>query len=62
MSVHCINHRFALAAAHAADNIPYLKRFKETVQLLFLFYHNSAVRMAGLHAIQEILNDPIIKL
>eukprot|EP00731_Ephydatia_muelleri_P030129 Em0021g652a len=62
VSVHCINHRLALAAAHAADNIPYLKRFKETVQSLFLFYHNSAVRMAGLHAIQEILNDPIIKL
>ena len=50
VSVHCINHRLALAAAHAADNIPYLKRFKETVQSLFLFYHNSAVRMAGLHA------------
>ena len=39
VSVHCINHRCALAAAHAADNIPYLKRFKETVQSLFLFYH-----------------------
>ena len=62
VSVHCINHRRALTAAHAADNISYLKRFKETVQSLFLFYHNSAVRMAGLHAIQEILNDPIIKL
>ena len=58
VSVHCINYRLALASAHAADNIPYLKRFKETVQSLFLFYHNSAVRMAGPHAIQEILNDP----
>ena len=27
--LHCINHRLALATAHAADNIPYLKRFKE---------------------------------
>ena len=41
VSVHCINHRLALAAAHAADNISYLKRFKETVQSLFLFYHNN---------------------
>ena len=32
------------------------------VQSLFLFSDSSAVRMAGLHAIQEILNDPIIKL
>ena len=41
VSVHCINHRLALAA----DNIPYMyfKRFKETVQSLFLFYHNSTV-------------------
>ena len=62
VSVHCINHRLALAAAHAADNIPYFKRFKESVQSLFLFYHNSAVRMAGFHAIQEIPNNPIIKL
>ena len=45
MSINCINHRLALAAAHAADNIPYLKRFKETVQSLFLFYHNSAVNV-----------------
>ena len=27
VSVHCINHRLALAVAHAADNMPYLKRF-----------------------------------
>ena len=28
ISIHCVNHRLALAAAHAADNIPYLQRFK----------------------------------
>lgn len=57
-----INHRLALAAAHAADDIPCLVKFKATVQTLFLFYLNSAVRMAGLHAIQAVLDDPIIKL
>ncbi len=62
ISIHCANHRVALAAAHAADNIPYLKKFKETLRSLFQFYQNSPVRMGGLHAIQEILNDPIIKL
>ena len=49
LSIHCINHRLALAAAHAADDIPYLQKFKSTVQSLFLFYQNSPVRMAGLH-------------
>ena len=50
LSIHCVNHRLALAAAHATDDIPYLVRFKATVQTLFLFYQNSAVRMAGLHS------------
>ena len=56
ISIHCVNHRLALAAAHAADGIPYLVRFKATVQTLF---QNSPVRMAGLHAIQAVLDDPI---
>ena len=62
ISIHCVNHRLALAAAHAADDIPYLIKFKATVQTLFLFYQNSAVRMAGLHVIQEVLDEPVIKL
>ena len=41
--VHCINHRLALAAAHAADDIPYIQRFKSILQSLFYFYQNSAV-------------------
>ena len=40
----------------------YLQRFKSTEQSLFFFYQNSPVRMAGLHLIQEVFNDPIIKL
>lgn len=61
ISIHCVNHRLALAAAHAAD-IPNLVRLKATVQTLFLFYQNSAVRMAELHVMQVILDDLIIKL
>ena len=58
IAVHCINHRLALAAAHASDTIPYLQKFKTIIQSLFIFYQNSAVRMANL---QELLNDPQIK-
>lgn len=61
ISIHCVNHRLALAAADAADNIPYLQRFKTNLRGLFTFYQNSPVCLAGLHAIQEVLNDPIIK-
>ena len=61
ISVHCANHRLALAAAQASDSVAYLKQFKSILQTLFYFYQNSAVRMASLHAIQEILNDPLIK-
>ena len=61
ISVHCVAHRLALAAAHAADGIPYLQRFKSMLQTLFYFYQNSAVHMGNLHAIQEVLNDPNIK-
>ena len=51
-SIHCVNHRLALAAAHAADNISYLQRFQtKNLRGLFTFYQNSPVRLAGLHAI-----------
>ena len=49
ISIHCVNHRLALAAAHAADNIPYLQRFKTNLRGLFTFYQNSPVRLAGPH-------------
>ncbi len=61
IQVHCVNHRLALAASQASDSVPYLKQFKSILQTLFYFYQNSPVRMASLHAIQEILNDPVIK-
>ena len=56
LAVHCVNHRLALAAAHAADGIPYLQRFKSILQTLFYFFQNSCVRTASLHA-----NDPVLK-
>ena len=62
ISIHCANHRLALAASHAADNITYLKKFKVALRSLFQFYQKSAVQTAGLVAIQAILNSPVIKL
>lgn len=61
IAIHCVNHRLALAEAHASDAIHYLQQFTSILQSLFYFYQNSAVQMASLHVIQELLNDPQIK-
>ena len=62
VNIHCVAHRLALAAAQASESIPYLQKFKKTIQSLYLFYHNSPVRMSGFHAVQSVLGDPEIKL
>ena len=63
VSIHCVAHRLALAAAQASDNIPYVHdNFDTILQNLFNFYEHSPVRMSGLTSIQAILNDPEIKL
>ena len=59
---HCVAHRLALASAQAADEITYVKKFKMILSQLYRFYDNSAVRTAGLKEIQDILNDPRLKL
>lgn len=58
---HCIAHRLALACGQSADEI-YFKRFKGVLDQLNRFYSNSAVRTAGLRAIQEVLDDLHLKL
>ena len=62
ISIHCVAHWLALAAGQVSQSIPYLRRFKEILSTLFYFYHNSAVRQAGLTAIQVVLNDPVLRL
>ena len=58
IAAHCL----ALACGQSADEISYLKRFKSVLDQLYRFYSNSAVRTAGLRAIQEVLDDPQLKL
>lgn len=55
-------HRLALACGQAADEIPYVKKFKAILHQLYNFYDNSSVRTAALKLIQEVLNDPRLKL
>ena len=59
---HCIAHRLALACGQSPNEIPYVKRFKNVLDQLYRFYDNSAVCTAGLRSIQEVLDDPQLKL
>ncbi|XP_033096584.1 zinc finger protein 862-like [Anneissia japonica] len=59
--IHCCAHRLALAAGQAGRQIPYVQRFKDTLRQIFEFYENSAVRLAGLRAVQGLLDDPKVK-
>lgn len=58
INIDCVAQRLALAAVHAPESIPYLEKFKNSIHNLYLFYHNSSVRMSGLHAIPDVLGDP----
>ena len=57
-----IAHRLALACGQAANEIPYLKNFKDIIDQIYRFYKYSPVRIAGLKEIQDVLNDPRLNL
>ena len=62
-SIHCVAHRLALAASQAGDDVRYISNtFKPTLQQLFYFYEISAVRIAGLKAIEQLLQIKELKL
>ena len=62
VSHHCIAHRLALACGQSADEVAYLKRLKSVLDQLYHFYSYSAVHTAGLRSIQEVLDDPHLKI
>ena len=62
VSNHCIAHRLALACGQAANEIPYLKNFKDIIDQIYNFYKYSPVRTAGLKEIQDVLNEPRLSL
>ena len=62
ISIQCIAHRTALAAAQPADTIPAMKKFKNYLSQLYYFYESSPVRMSGLKEIENILDMPEMKL
>lgn len=57
IGVHCAAHRLNLASSQAGDFVPYVKKFNKILRQLFDFFDNSAVRMAGFQAIQNLIDE-----
>ena len=57
LGVHCAAHRLNLASTQAGDAVPYIKKFNVIIRQLFDFFDNSAVRQAGLKAVQTLLEE-----
>ena len=57
IGVHCAAHRLNLASSQAGDAIPYVKKFNNILRQLFDYFDNSAVRSAGLQAIQTLVQE-----
>ena len=60
VSNHCIAHRLALACGQAANEIPYLKNFKDIIDQIYNFYKYSPVRTAGLKEIHLMNLDLVL--
>ncbi|XP_070576346.1 uncharacterized protein C17orf113-like [Ptychodera flava] len=61
ISIHCVAHRLALCTSQAADGIPYLKKYRQTLTDIYYYFKRSAVRTEGVKEIQAILDDPSLK-
>jgi len=59
IGIHCAPHRFNLASVQAGDSMPYIKRFNSIVRQLYDYFQNSAVLMAGLKAIQTLMQKTL---
>ncbi|XP_006813061.1 zinc finger protein 862-like [Saccoglossus kowalevskii] len=62
IGIHCCAHRLQLASSQAANAVPYVKKFVSILRQLYDYFDNSAVRSAGLSAIQTTLREQELKL
>ena len=57
IGVHCAAHRLNLASSQAGDSVQYVKLFKSILRQPFDFIDNSAVHIAGLDAMRDLLQE-----
>ena len=58
IAIHCMAHRLNLASSQAAESVPYLKEYQQTLTDLFRYFHQSTARSASLQAMQKVLELP----
>lgn len=59
---HCIAHRLALACGDALKDLPVLETFRFKFNSLFHLFTNSAIKTRKPEKIQELLNDPVLRI
>ena len=57
ISIHCMAHRLALCTSQAANGIPYLSKFKETLTALYRYFDKSALWSQSLTEFQKIFQE-----
>lgn len=63
ISVHCVAHRLALAVVQAAKVVSPVKKLKNQINALFVYFHGSPKRQGRLEAAFSVLEDkPSLKL
>ncbi len=62
INVHCLAHRLALCTENAANYVPFIKAFQQTLTDLFYYFKKSANRTAALAGIQKVLDSEQVKL
>ena len=62
ISIHCMAHRLALCTSQAANGIPYLSKFKETLTALYRYFDKSALRSQSLTEFQKIFQEAELKI
>ena len=61
VNVHCVAHRLALCTSQAAENLPALKDFQETITAIYYYFKYSSCKQSKLAAIEKVLNTPQLK-
>ena len=56
VNVHCVAHRLALCTSQAAENLPSLREYQETVTAIYYYFKYSSCKQSKLAAIEKVLN------
>ena len=62
ISIHCVAHRLALASSQAASEVSTIVKYRQTLSALYGHFSHSSVKSHELREIQQVLDDPEIKL